>query len=167
MSETSARLALPYLATGQAQKEATHNESLALLDIAVQAVVAAVGVDEPPEAPVSGQCFIIGAAPSGAWVGHAQALAGWTGGGWRFVAAFDGLEVFDGATGRQLRFDGSAWVVPALDAATVRVDGNVVVGSRQPAVSLPAGGGVIDAEARAAIAALIARLEAHGLIAAA
>ncbi len=32
--ETTARLGLPLLATGQAQKETTHNEALALIDLA-------------------------------------------------------------------------------------------------------------------------------------
>ena len=37
--ETTARLTLPFLQSGQAQKELTHNEALTLLDIAVQPVV--------------------------------------------------------------------------------------------------------------------------------
>ena len=39
-----------------------------------------------------------------------------------------------------------------------------VVAARQPAIALPAGGSVEDVEARNAISALVARLEAHGLI---
>jgi hypothetical protein len=34
----------------------------------------------------------------------------------------------------------------------------------QPAVPLPSGGSVIDAEARSAIAAIVARMAAHGLV---
>ena len=40
-----------------------------------------------------------------------------------------------------------------------------VVGSQGASVSDPAGGGVVDAEARTAIIGLIDRLQAHGLIA--
>ena len=42
MGLVSDRLKLPLLAAAQAQKEVTHNEALALADIAVQAVVQAV-----------------------------------------------------------------------------------------------------------------------------
>lgn len=45
------------------------------------------------------------------------------------------------------------------------VDGTKVVGNQGAAVTDPAGGGVIDAEARTAIVAVIDRLQAHGLIA--
>ena len=39
MSESTARLALPLIAPGQAQKEVSHNEALAALDLLVQAQV--------------------------------------------------------------------------------------------------------------------------------
>ena len=39
MSETSARLSLPYLMPSQAQKHVTHNEAVRQLDILVQANV--------------------------------------------------------------------------------------------------------------------------------
>jgi hypothetical protein len=40
-----------------------------------------------------------------------------------------------------------------------------VVGARQPAIAAPAGGTTIDAEARNAVAALLAVLKSHGLTA--
>ena len=79
--EDSARLGLPLLAPGQAQKELWHNEALALLDIAVQAVVEEVGRDAPPGAPQPGQCWIVGAAPTGDWTGHARMAPGERAGG--------------------------------------------------------------------------------------
>lgn len=85
------RFALPVLHIGQADKEQTHNEALALIDLAMGAVVEDVGVDVPPGDPQPGQCWIVGDAPSGAWAGNARAIAGWTAGGWRFVAARAGL----------------------------------------------------------------------------
>ncbi|MGJ3629200.1 DUF2793 domain-containing protein [Sphingomonas sp. MMS24-JH45] len=88
----SARLALPFIESGQAQKE-THNEALALLDIAVQPDVEGVDVDTPPASPVAGQCWIVGTTPVGPWVGQAGRIAGWTEGGWRFVSAREGASV--------------------------------------------------------------------------
>lgn len=139
------RLALPLLAIAQAQKEVTHNEALVLLDALVHPAVEAGPLAEPPIAPVEGQCWIIDAAPSGAWSGQAAAIALWSAGGWRFVAPRPGMEVVRLDDGARLRFDGGMWTGPATIAA-------------------PAGGSTIDSEARSVIGALILLLEAHGLL---
>ena len=163
-TDATDRLSLPLLAAGQAQKELFHNEGLAALDLAVQASVVAVGGNDPPAAPAPGQCWIVGAAPTGAWAGRAQALAGWTQGGWRFVAPTPGLAAWDAASGQVARFAGGAWSVGTVSAARLEIGGVPVVGARQPAVAPPAGGTVVDAEARAALAAILAALVSHGLI---
>lgn len=164
--ETTARLALPLLQPGQAQKELYHNEALALLDLATQAVVEAVGVDTPPDVPDLGACWVVGSAPSGAWAGHAHAIAGWTSGGWRFVGPREGLAVWNRAAGRASRFAAGSWEDGVLTGHRLQLDGNQVVGPRGPAIADPAGGTTIDAEARSAIAAILATLRDHGLIAA-
>ena len=82
---TTARLAMPLIQPGQAQKELYHNEALLVADAAVQASVAAVGLDAPPANPAAGACWIVGSAPTGAWAGRAQALAAFTATGWRFI----------------------------------------------------------------------------------
>ncbi|RNC91115.1 MAG: DUF2793 domain-containing protein [Oricola sp.] len=42
--------------------------------------------NDPPGAPQAGKTWIVGAAPTGAWVGHEDELAEWSGTGWAFVA---------------------------------------------------------------------------------
>jgi hypothetical protein len=148
MTDTSARLGLPFLHAGQAQKELWHNEALAMLDLAVQPAVEAVGLDQPPAEPAEGQAWIVGAQPAGAWAGQGDALAGWTGGGWRFVPATEGAAVWVAGAGVPARYTGGAWRV-----------------GQRPAVADPAGGATVDAEARAALAAVLAALRAHGLVA--
>lgn len=140
----SARWKLPLLAVGQMQKEVTHNEALALVDALIAPVVEASGVNDPPVAPLTGQSWLVGTAPTGAWIGAAQHLACWTSGGWRLIAPRAGQTVRL-AAGAVVRFDGSAWINP----------GNVAA---------PAGGPIVDNEARAAIAALIAELRLQGLL---
>jgi hypothetical protein len=49
-------------------------------------------------------------------------------------------------------------------AAEIQVGGQVVLSARQPAIPEPSGGAATDAEARAAILAVIGALRAHGLI---
>lgn len=141
----TARYALPLLATAQAQKEMTHNEALALIDALLHAAVEAGPVDDPPAVPGPGQCWLVGSAPTGAWAGRANALAVHTDGGWRFTAPSAGMRVLRIGDGARLRFDGATWHGPATIAA-------------------PSGGAVVDAEARAGLAALILLLEEHGLL---
>lgn len=166
MTEITPRLALPLLVPGQAQKEMFHNEALAALDLVVQASVAAIGINDPPATPALGACWIVGTAPTGAWAGQAGALAGWTAGGWRFVAASEGMAVWDQASGQVARRVGGAWLDGAVTASRIVVGGVQVVGAQRPAIAGPAVGSVIDAEARAAISSMLAALRAHGLIAA-
>lgn len=162
--DTTARLALPFLQAGQGQKELTHNEALALLDIAVQPIVEAVGLATPPTAPLPGQCWIVGTAPSGAWTGRGGALAGWTVGGWRFVAAFDGMSVWSREDLCIACHVAGQWEVGTVRARRLMIDGIQAVGGRQPAIAAPSGGTVSDLSARQAIGEIIAALQHHGLI---
>ena len=167
MSGTDAtiRLGLPLLATGQAQKELTHNEALARLDIAVQAGVVAIGLAVPPSNPAAGDAWVVGAAPGGAWAGHEDAIAAWTGGGWRFVDPREGMTVWSIADRCDVRYRNGLWTSGELRGGRVLVDGAKVVGQRGAAIAAPTGGTVVDKEARAAIGAVLAALRGHGLIA--
>ena len=166
MPNQSDRLKLPLLAAAQAQKEVTHNEALAIADIALQAVVQSVAPPSVPAGPLLGQCWIVGAAPTGAWAGQAGSIAGWTSGGWRFITPFEGMTAWSVADGVFVRRTATAWEVGTLSVASLSVGGQQVIGSRRPRVLAPTGGTTIDVQARAAIAALIAGLETHGLFSA-
>ena len=162
MADQTARIGLPFLYAGQAQKEITHNEALQRLDACVQSVVE----DErstPPATPEEGKCWIVGTAPTGAWEGHAGAIAQWTGGGWRFVLPFEGFAIWSRGHGVVLRHIGGVWS-GAVNALEVRVGGLKVVGAQQAGIIPPAGGSVSDVECRASVAAIITVLQAHGLI---
>ena len=162
MTEPTPRLALPLLEPGQAQKEAFHNESQAVLDLAVHAA-ASGPIDMPPPLPLQGQCWIVGATPTGEWTSHAHNLAGWTQGGWRFVGPYEGMCVWLGRTRGHAVFSGGEWRIGEA-YGKLFVEGQQVVGLRSAAIPEPAGGLVVDGEARAAIVALLEALRAHGLI---
>ncbi|MEO6579990.1 MAG: DUF2793 domain-containing protein [Sphingomicrobium sp.] len=164
MSQTS-RLGLGFLEPGQAQKEFTHNEALRLIDIVAAAAVESVGSNAPPASPMDGQCFIVGTAPTGAWVGHAKAIAGYAPGGWRFVEAITGMSALDKASGQTAAYDGTAWSLGTIRGASLRLGASQVVGPRLAAVANPSGGTAVDVEARAAIVAILDRMRTHGLIA--
>jgi hypothetical protein len=165
MNDTSDRLALPLIAPGQAQKEMTHNEALTRLDIMVQPVVQAVAPASVPASPTLGQCWIVGVSAAGAWAGHDGALAAWTAGGWRFVAAFEGMTAWSIADAMVVVRRGAVWILGEVNARQIRVDNVRVLTARQPAIATPAGGTVVDGESRAAIGAILATLRTHGLIA--
>ena len=165
MTDDSARLHLPMLRVGQAQKEATHNEALTLIDLAMQPSVVAIGLNAPPTSPAIGQCWIVGPEPIGGWTGQAGALAGWTAGGWRFVAAREGMVVALEGGMLDVRYHAGQWVCGVVAAATVTVDGLSVLGARQPAIASPSGGDSVDEAARVAIGQILESLREHGLIA--
>jgi hypothetical protein len=164
MSETTPRLALPMIEAGQAQKEALHNEALTLLDALVFGMVESAGGHLPPPSPVVGQAWIVGSAPTGEWTGRADAVAVWTAGGWRFVAAQEGMIVRLRTGGVILERTATGWMPGTIAGAAVAIAGSQVVGPRLSGITDPSGGATIDIEARARISAILVALRTHGLI---
>lgn len=158
------RFGMPLLHPGQAQKELFHNEALTLVDTLAQPCVEAIGIDTPPTAPIPGQSWIVGESPTGAWAGKVGSLALWTAGGWRFVIPREGMTAWVAADALAARFTAGSWRSGRLTATHLEIDGEQVVGPREPAIDDPDGGAVADVEARVAIEAILATLRTHGLI---
>jgi Protein of unknown function (DUF2793) len=136
------RHALPELFVGQAQKEITHNEALARIDALLHPEIQDV-LDAPPPALTStddGKCWIIAASAVGAWAGHENQIARWSGGSWRYLVPVNGISVWHGADSKRLFFIEGVWIEPA-------------------GIASPAGGSVVDVEARSAISALLYHLQ--------
>lgn len=165
MSESTARFGLPLLAAGQAAKELTHNEALSLIAFALHPAVIATGLDTPPVAPQLGEMWIVGTEPTGDWTGRASSLAGWTASGWRFLQPVEGMTVAVDSAPGSVSYRSGAWQPAQLDAARLMINGTAVVGPRGDAIALPAAGALIDEQARTAIAAILAAMQRHGLIA--
>jgi Protein of unknown function (DUF2793) len=165
MSELTARLKLPLLATGQAQKEVTHNEALLLADMLVQPVVLAVAQNAVPASPSPGQCWIVGGSATGDWTGKANQIACWTAGGWRFAVPFDALVVWSLADAMHMQWNGSGWIAGASNAKHYAIDGTAVIGAQKAAIAAPSGGVTVDYEARITLGAILNALRGHGLIA--
>lgn len=164
MSELATpRLALPLLAAGQAQKEMYHNEALALIDLVLCGAAVATDVEVPPEAPELGASWILGDAPEAEWAGYARHLAGWTEGGWRFVAPREGMRIWLSETAGFALFTEGEWQAGRAHGRLL-VDGQQIIGPRGAAITEPTGGTVVDAEARAAILAMLEVMRVHGLI---
>lgn len=145
LASSTPALGLPLLFAGQAQKEFFVNEALCLLD-ALHARVVTASQPAPPVSAVDGASYRVTATATGAWAGKEGRLAVLVGGAWHFVAPAEGMVVFDRAAARLVIFR-SQWQPAAV-------------------VAVPAGGTVIDVEARSALTALIAALQTMGALAA-
>jgi hypothetical protein len=164
MSAT-ARLAIPLLSAGQAQKEVYHNEALQTLDSLVAANVEEPPRVSPPASPALGACYIVAAGATGAWSGKQDNLACFTGGGWRFIAPMDGMTAYVRSTSVWAVYRSSAWELGVVRGSTLTIGGQQVVGPRGSAIATPASGATVDVEGRAAISGILAALRLHGLIA--
>lgn len=159
------RLGLPFLSAGQAQKEFTHNEALQILDSLVSGTVEELPRSSPPASPAPGACYIVDSAPIGAWAGTAGCVAAWTSGGWRFIAAIEGMSLGVRTSGSRITFHDGVWENGIVRASAVLVNDQQIVGSRAPAIASPSGGMTVDNEARSTIDSILAALRQHGLIA--
>lgn len=113
----TARLDLPFIMAGQALKHITHNEALERLDALVQPIVQSRSLPTPPALPLSGEAWIVPSAATGAWAGHADEIAAFQSGAWRFYDPAEGWQVFDRDSGALLIHSGGHWVpVAALGA---------------------------------------------------
>lgn len=139
----SPRHGLPYLFAGQAQKEFYVNEAHAIADMLLHPAIEGEQ-DDPPASPQEGQCWLVGALPSGEWEDHGGKIACRQEAAWLFASPRDGMRVFDKAAGQEMFYLGG-W-------------------HKAVAVAEPSGGSAVDAEARTAIAGLIAALVSAGVL---
>lgn len=129
---TSADLGLPYIASSQNQPEVTHNDALNLIQTTIVGVIQ-ISLNTPPGSPTSGDTYVVGASPTGAWAGRANTVTIWTGTAWDFIpgetsagtpitmgARQEGLRVWDKTTNAFYVWTGSAWTQFALEH--IRVD---------------------------------------------
>lgn len=86
---TTPNLALDELTAAQSSPHVTVNSSFRRLDSLVQIGVLAIQNAPPGGTPADGDRYIVDTSPTGAWSGHAKAIAYWVAGSfneWRFVA---------------------------------------------------------------------------------
>lgn len=143
-TSTTPRFALPFLFAGQAQKEFFVNEGFATIDALLHPVVEGL-LSVPPATYQAGNAWIVANNAEAAWEGKDAQLAVSDGSDWRFVAPSLGMNVYDLSLGQIRHFDGQ-WQLPISPTA-------------------PAGGAVVDNEARAAILQLVDALRLIGLLA--
>ncbi|HWK40574.1 MAG TPA: DUF2793 domain-containing protein [Croceibacterium sp.] len=145
-TSASPRFGLPLLFAAQAQKEFFVNQAHALTDLLLHPAIEGEASVPPPD-PAEGEAWLVAIGASGAWADRDGCLASFQAGGWVFAAPRDGLRVLDRSAGQDIRYHGG-WL-------------------RAETLPAPAGGAIVDGEARDAIAALVAALIAGGILPAA
>lgn len=135
---TTPILDMDELAAAQSQPEVIVNAALRTLEAAMQ--ISALGFqNDPPVSPAEGDRYLVGDTPTGAWTGHAQDVAYYSGGwlflqplpGWRAYVVGDSEYVYDesssgywlpGGGGGPPPYDVGAMVtgVPDADAVCLR-----------------------------------------------
>ena len=105
------------------------------LDTVVAACVEEAALNDPPAAPIIGACYIVGGAPTGEWVGHANAIASFSNERLAFMAAVEGMSVYARSTGIDARFRAGAWEYGNVRASALIIGDQQVVGSRAAAIA--------------------------------
>lgn len=109
MSDSTTRLALPFILASQAQKHVTHNEALRILDAVVQLTVLDRDLTAPPGTPAEADAYIVAAGATGAWAGWAGDIAVWSDGVWLRLLASAGWRAWVVDEGQLVVRVGSAW----------------------------------------------------------
>lgn len=130
--------------SGQSQKEITVNEALLAADFLLHMAIEKVTATVPPT-PSAGQCWLIDSSATGVFAGRTDQIAAWSEGGWRFVVPRAGMRAFDVSESAHRLYSGGSWHLVAAPAS-------------------PAGGSVIDTQARTAISQIITALVTAGII---
>lgn len=89
---TTPILGMDELAPAQSQPEVIVNAAFRALEAALQ--ISALGYqNDPPGSPSEGDRYLVGSDPTGAWTGHAQEVAYYSG-GWQFLAPMPGWRAY-------------------------------------------------------------------------
>jgi len=120
-NDATPRLALPYVAAGQAQKHVTVNEAFARLDGLVQMAVETQTLASAPSAPKDGSLYILAPSPTGAaWSGYtAGSVMRFEAGSWSAFTVDEGTVAWLRDEDRLVVFDGQQWRSAGVDLSII------------------------------------------------
>ena len=111
---TTPRLGAPELTAGQAVPETTVNEQIRYLESgAGHFIFKDRDLATSPGSPADGDCYLVAAAPTGTWTGHAGDIAFRLNTAWVFIEAIEGFTAWVNDENAFIGYDGAAWNVLA------------------------------------------------------
>lgn len=105
---STAHLDVTLVEQSQSQKEVTVNEALKRIDAMLNCGVVNKDLSAPPSSPATGDMYIVGNAPTGAWAGHAKEVT-YFDQTWRFIVPRAGLTLWVIDEDALYRYTGSVW----------------------------------------------------------
>ena len=106
---TTPNIGLTLVEQAQAQKEVTVNQALMRIDALMNTGAISLSENAPPDAPATGDLYIVGDSPSGPWAGRAAQVAYFEQ-VWRFVSPRAGMTLWVADEALLYSFDGTVWV---------------------------------------------------------
>lgn len=116
MSNTPA-LGITLMAENVLAKEIIFNEAALKLEALIVGVAQSIQNSPPGSPPADGTCYIVGTSPTGAWSGHAKAVAMYYN-GWQFITPTTRMRFYNVATSVYVRYGGGAWNNEAAGTAS-------------------------------------------------
>ncbi len=155
------RLNIPLIASGQAQKDVTHNEAILAIDQLIALAAVSRSVVAPPTNPTFGAVYLVPVNGVSAWGAAAGTMMYWQGNGWSAVQPRTGQLALIVDEGIMISFRQtwqSLWPVAGLE-----IGGRAVLTASPTTITSPVGGATVDSEARLAITSIISLLVQQGL----
>ncbi len=92
-------------------------------------------LNTPPVSPSSGDKYLVGTSPTGAWIGHANEIATWNGAAWVFTTATQGQLLSNQNNDGIYKFTGSAWIATTIPVHqkgdNFGANVNVIIGNKK------------------------------------
>jgi hypothetical protein len=90
-----------------------------MLDALVQLAVLDKDLSAPPGSPAEGDCYIVGASPTGAWAGQANNIAAFQDAAWAFYVPSEGWLAWVADEDALYAFSGTSWIVSSGGGGSV------------------------------------------------
>ena len=136
---TTNHLGITLVDQSQSQKEVTVNQAFTRVDAMLNTGAKSRVTNTPPGSPASGDLYIVGSSPTGAWATHALSLA-YFDQTWKFIAPGTGMTLYVNDESKIYSYSGSAWVAAPSGTVTSAsvVSANGFAGSIGTPTSTPA-----------------------------
>lgn len=106
---TTNHLGITLVEQSQAQKEVTVNQAITRLDAILNTGAKSRTTNTPPGSPATGDLYIVGGTPTGAWSGQAGKLAYYDQ-AWQFITPNEGISLWVNDEDLIYSYNSSAWV---------------------------------------------------------